>query len=313
MIIQAGQAGAAPSRFRPRPARLLALFAALMFAPGCAADEGSVTPGPTRALTDTASPPSTRTPTPTPSSAGTDGDATPVPMSVYFPVPSPSGFRLAREIVDVPGGTITGAIEAMIAGPRDPDYLASWNPETSVLATSEDDGVITLDLSAEARRANTDATGADLLAQQLVYTATEAAGELGSAVLLLIEGEPVVGLWGELTWDEPVGRADVDAVRAAVQIDVPVQRQYVTSETTTISGEVLGTGPVVWRIVDAVGTEVTSGEVLPDTSTDPPAFSVTVELGVGRYTVEVSVPDPDDPTGAARVIDTRGFSVHLAA
>lgn len=311
MIMRARGARGALSQVGLRGARLIALGTGLVLVAGCASTDGvSETTGASVSPTGTAG--TTATPLRTPS-ADSEVNTDPVAVLVYFPLQTPSGPRLARELVDVPGGTITGAVEAMIAGPRDPDYLASWNPETSVLATSEDDGVITLDLSAEARRANTDATGADLLAQQLVYTATEAAGDPDSAVLLLIEGEPVVELWGELTWDQPVSRADVDAVRAAVQIDAPVQRQYVTSETTTISGEVLGTGPVAWRIVDAVGAEVASGEAIPDTSMDPPTFSVTVELGVGRYTVEVSVPDPNDPTGAARVIDTRGFSVHLAA
>ncbi|NCD19398.1 MAG: hypothetical protein EOL89_05385 [Actinobacteria bacterium] len=258
--------------------------------------------------------PETPVTTPATPSGGAEVNAAtdPVPLFVYFPVQTPSGPRLARESIDVPGGTVGGAVAAMIAGPRDPDYLASWDPGTTVLSASEDDGVISLDLSAEVRRANTDATGTDLLAQQLVYTATEAAGAPDASVRLLIEGQTAGALWGTVAWDEPISRADVTAVRAAVQIDAPVQRQYITSETTTISGEALNPGPIAWRIVDAVGDEVASGEVQPDEETDPPSFSVTVELRVGRYTVEVSVPDPNDPSGAP-VTDTRAFSVHLGA
>ncbi|NMM17036.1 MAG: GerMN domain-containing protein [Cellulomonas sp.] len=43
------------------------------------------------------------------------------------------------------------AVEAIIAGPTDPDFTTTWNPATAMLGASRVDGAIVVDLSADAR------------------------------------------------------------------------------------------------------------------------------------------------------------------
>ena len=46
-----------------------------------------------------------------------------------------AGLRLTREIRDLAAtDPATAAVEAMIAGPEDPDYFSPWNPDTTVSA-----------------------------------------------------------------------------------------------------------------------------------------------------------------------------------
>lgn len=151
---------------------------------------GSPAPGP---------PPRTSVPASSPSPVT-------VAVDVYYVVDTPGGLRLVGERRDVPrSAAAESAIAAMISGPDDPAYSTTWNPKTRVIAVSRRGDQVTVDLSADARRANVGSAGAALMVQQLVYTVTSATRPT-DRVRLLIEGEPAGELWGVLAWDEAVGR-----------------------------------------------------------------------------------------------------------
>jgi elongation factor G len=140
---------------------------------------------------------------PTPSSPSSSATATPVSVGIYYTVDTRTGFRLVREIRDLPGvDPGVEAVEAMIAGADDPDYSTTWNPDTQVLGVTESGGTIEVDVSADARTANVGSEGAGLMVQQLVYTVTGALEAENADVQLLVEGQPAGELWGTLSSEE---------------------------------------------------------------------------------------------------------------
>jgi hypothetical protein len=263
---------------------------------GCASGNGAENGGGTTAPVDT----------PLPTASTPAGTAT---ATVYFTVDTRAGLRLAREQRDVPADDpATGAVEAMIAGPDDPDYATTWNPETQVLAVERGDEAITVDLSEEARTANVGSPGAALMIQQLVYTVTEAIDE-SAPVQLLIEGEPAGELWGAVSWDEPVAREDPVDVRTFVQIDTPREGAEVTSPVTVTGDANAFEANVPWRVLDEGGQEVEAGFATTTAGQEFAPFSFTVELEPGTYTVEISEDDPSDGAGGTPMVDTKTITV----
>ncbi len=256
----------------------------------------------------------TTTPEPGPSEPTPTGSSTPTAGSseetaVYYTLDTRTGFRLARESRDVPAGDVaTGAVEAMIAGPQDPDYATTWDPGTTVLGVTVDGGVVSVDLSADARTANVGSELAALMIQQLVYTVTSAT-EPDASVELLIEGEPAGELWGAVVWDSPVGRDDPLDVVLLVQIDQPREGATVTSPVT-VSGEAVSfEANVPWRVLDSSGAEVQTGNTMTSDGTAIAPFSFDLTLDPGTWTIEISEDDPSDGAAGTPMTDTRTFTV----
>lgn len=253
-----------------------------------------------------------------PSTEATDPKITGAPTAVpfedvwvtaYFMVDTRAGLRLARERQSVPDDDVTTAVEAMIAGPVDPDYTTPWNPQTEVLSVSVNAGLVTVDLSKVALTASIGSERAALMIQQLVWTATDAAGQPEAAVILLIEGEGPDDLWGAVRWDEPVRQADPMDVRALVQLDVPAEGEEFAAGAVEISGEAAAfEANVPWRITDG-GTEVESGSTLSSAGQEFAPFQFTVELEPGEYVVKITEDDPSGGAGGAPMADTRTFIV----
>jgi len=151
------------ARTRDTLGRAALLTASIALAAGCT-DSGA--PGPSGTTPE----PSGTTTAPT--ATATTGE--PIWVTAYFMVDTRAGLRLAREKQDMLDDSVQTAVEMMIAGPLDTDYTTAWNPQTEVLSVSEEAGLITIDLSQDARTANIGSEGAALMIQQLVYTATEA-------------------------------------------------------------------------------------------------------------------------------------------
>jgi hypothetical protein len=254
-----------------------------------------------------------------------DGDGTPEPTetdggttspgvetaeaTVYFVVDTRAGLRLAREQRDVDAADpAAGAVEAMIAGPEDPDYTTTWNPDTEVLGVERADETITVDLSEEARTANVGSPGAALMIQQLVYTVTEAVDEQAS-VQLTIEGEPAGELWGAVAWEEPVAREDPNAVRTFVQIDAPREGAEVTSPVTVSGDANAFEANVPWRVLDEGGAEVEVGFTSTTAGQEFAPFTFDLELAPGTYTVEISEDDPSGGEAGTPMVDTKTFTV----
>lgn len=240
-----------------------------------------------------------------------DSDGATVETYVYYVVDTRNEFRLARELRDVPDGdgAAVAALEAMIAGPDDPDYTTAWNPDTAVLSVQVDGDAITVDLSSEARTANVGSPGAAMLVQQLLWTVTDAVGAPEATVQLLIDGEPAGELWGALTWEGPIARADALSTRVVVQIDTPREGAQVTSPVTVTGDAAAFEANVPWRILDENGTEVESGFTMTGDGTNFSPFSFDVELEPGDYTVEIIQDDPSDGEAGPPSTDTRSITV----
>lgn len=230
---------------------------------------------------------------------------------VWFQVDTPRlGLRLARELRDLPGDdALRAGVEAMIAGPDDPDYGSPWNPQTDVLATSRDGDRITVDLSSEARTANVGSAGAALMVQQLVYTATDAAGAPKAGVVLLIDGQPAGELWGAVAWDGPVTREHPDEVRALVQIDNP-REGAVIAGPLTVNGEAnVFEATVGWRILAEDGEVIDSSFVMTAEGFTFSPFEFGIVLDPGTYVVEISEDDPSGGEGGPPITDTRTVTI----
>ena len=244
----------------------------------------------------------------TPDPTGT-ASATTVNTGVYYTVDTRAGFRLARELRDLPGEEPgREAVETMIAGPVDPDYATTWDPGTEVLGVADSGGTIEVDLSAEARTANVGSEGAALMVQQLVYTVTEAL-DAEAEVLLLVEGEPAGELWGTLVWDEPIGRADPLDVRLLVQIDQPGE-DVTTSSPLRVEGEAAVFEAMLgWRVLDEAGDEVIAGNTMTAEGQTFAPFMFPVELDPGLYVVEIFEEDASGGEGGAPMTDTRTVTI----
>jgi spore germination protein GerM len=233
-----------------------------------------------------------------------------VTVMVYYPIDTRTGFRLAREPREVPDSpSMAGVVETMIAGPDDPDYGAVWNPSTQVNDVTVADGVITVDLSADARTANVGSALAGLMIDQLVYTVTDAAEDPSLAVMLTIDGEPAGALWGAVVWDEPVTRADPMDVRLLVQID-NLAEGAVVSSPVTVSGEAaVFEATLLWKVLDADGAEVAAGFATTSEGQTFAPYAFDVELDPGTYTVVITEDDPSDGEGGESMTDTRTITV----
>lgn len=270
--------------------------AAVLLLTACTTEPGTTNPPATPTDGETT------TPTPEP----TTGE----PVAVYYTIDTRAGFKLARETDDLAGdNVVVSAVEAMIAGPEDPDYATTWNPETEVLGVEQSEGEISVDLSEDARTADAGSEVAELMVQQLVYTVTEAAGDEEATVELLIEGEPAGELWGVLDWSEPVSRADPLDVRLLVQIDEPREGAEVESPVTVSGDAAAFEANVPWRVLDENDAEVEAGFTMTSEGQTFAPFSFEVELEPGTYTIEISEDDPSGGEAGTPMTDTKTVTV----
>jgi hypothetical protein len=266
-----------------------------MFVTGCGTegdggDGRDGTPGPSATVT-TSAPPVARQ------------------AAVYFVTDTRTGFRLTREWRDLTGSDVAkAAVEAMIAGPLDPDYATTWNKGTRVLSVNREAGVIVVDLSREARTANAGSEVAARMVQQLVYTVTEAI-DRSASVRLLIEGEPAGELWGVLEWTAPVRRERPVDVRMLVQIESPGEGATVQSPVKVVGDAAAFEANVPWRVVDESGAVVKEGTAMTSAGQRFAPYSFSVDLPPGDYVVSVSEDDPSGGEGGTPMQDTKSVTV----
>lgn len=238
------------------------------------------------------------TPSPSPPSAKS--------VLVYYLVDGRDGLRLAREPHPVQKVAGTGAVEAMIAGPDDPDYTSPWNRSTAVHSVTVKGPVVTVDLSGAARTANVGSAGAELMMQQLVYTVTEVLGHRRK-VRLLVDGKPAGELWGAVSWDQPVGRADPVDVRQVVQIDTPSDGASVASPVHVAGDADAFEANVPWRVLADDGRVVKSGHTATAEGFVFSPYAFDIKLKPGKYSIEIV---EDNPSAAGQLTrDTRRVTV----
>ena len=278
-----------------------ALLVLLVLLTGCVRPGGEPTSGPTEPATTAPTAEPTQSPEPT---------AAPADTWVYYLLDTRAGLRLAREAADVDGDdAVRLAVERMIAGPSDPDYSTPWNPSTTVLGIDIAGGALSVDLSEDARTASIGSAGAALMIQQLVYTATDAAGDEAMPVMLTIEGEPAGELWGAVVWDEPVTREDQLDVRLLVQIDEPQEGATVTSPATVSGDAAVFEANLLWSVLDAAGTEVQAGFTTTAEGQVFAPYEFVLELEPGEYTVVISESDPSDGEAGTPMSDSKSITV----
>lgn len=269
---------------------------------------GGPSAGPTNAATTVAASPS-----PTASSGSTAvPTATVAPRAqalVYFQIDGPNGARLVREPRSVTRGTpARGAVEAMLAGPDDPDYIGPWNPGTRVLGISDTAGVITVDLSGEARTANVGSAFAALMKQQLIYTVTEQLGS-GKRVLLHIDGAPAGELWGATEWATPEPRGDWSETLLLVGIDNPAEGATVASPVVVTGQAAVFEATLPWRVVTSEGATVQEGVAMTAEGMTMAPYRFEVTLPAGEYVIEVTEDDPSGGEGGPLDVDNRSITV----
>jgi hypothetical protein len=151
-------------------------------------------------------------------------------------------IRLYREFRKVEAGDgsdqakTTAAITAMLeqGSAFDPDYSSGWPVTATLREVSIDADTVTVDLSGAATN-RVGAEAAQQAVQQLVWTATAASGKPG--VRLLLDGEPVSELWGHVSVDGVLTRADPLGTVALVWLIDPQHGATVpTTFTVHVSG-----------------------------------------------------------------------------
>ena len=131
-------------------------------------------------------------------------------VAVYF---AGDAGDLVAEARPVPAGTgpLDAAMGALAEGPASPDLIAALPPGTRVLGAAVEDGVATVDLSADFEAGYPPGGSAAELAAvaPLVRTAAEAAGT--GRVRILVEGRAPAPAGGQLDLSEPLSPEDVAA------------------------------------------------------------------------------------------------------
>ena len=224
-------------------------------------------------------------------------------LDIYYLAGWGTDERLAREVHRIAAGAprddrAIAAISAMLATPaEDPDYSSGWNPTTRVLSVRQVAGVITVDLSPEARMAQLSGQAAEATAQQLVYTAT-AAYDSDDPVQLLVEGQPAGMMWEAVDWADPLARAPDLETRLLVLIESPRQGAVV-ERTFRVTGEAANSEAVIgWSLESPPGTEALSGTAMAAAGDRLAPFDFAVSLPAdqpaGQYLLVV---EQDDPSG----------------
>lgn len=272
-------------------------------------DSVSPTPSPSGVSSAAASPSASPTPgSAAPTASGAPGART-VGTYVYF-VPTDSFPNLVRELKQVSAETpARGALEAMLAGPSDPEAANLWNPATRILGIAKHGDVITVDLSREALDFNLGASYEGFMVDQLVWTVTEAFAPT-DRVLITIEGREFAT--GHNVYDRPMGRGDGTQSAVRLLIDTPAHGATVSSPVRVTGLAAAFEGTILWEVR---GPDPNSGVVAEGVAqTDegmtlaPFAFDLP-PLDPGTYEVRVTLDDPSGGEAGPPASETKVFTV----
>lgn len=274
---------------------------------------GSGTTGATVAPSATgSSDPSGTVTGPGPSSTPAGKQLTGIP--VYWIGQSAGAARLYREFRTVPdaGGRVASAIAAMTRmKPLDPDYRTPWSPASRVTVRQRG-AALTVDLSADAIAGrDVGSEVADRAVQQLIYTATAAAGSTTiRTVTITVDGKPA-DAWGVVRLGTPMTRAPQVDVLSHAWLTAPQEGERRPAGTVTFGG--YGTSfeaTFGWTVADGSGKAVANGFATGGTGTGGfGSFTFAAKLAPGEYTVELRTDDPSDGEGPGPMRDTKRFTV----
>lgn len=219
-------------------------------------------------------------------------------MPVYFGGTYGGRTMLYREFHRTTAAALTGAVEAMLAGPADVDYASLWPRGTSLVALTRSGPVVTVTLSSPPLLTATGAAGFGATSvQEVVYTVT-AADPTVQAVTVAYPG-------GRAT---AVVRAPGIQVLASVWVLAPAQGAAVSSPVTLSGTASVFEAVVSWEVDRADGTPVAHGSAMtPIAAPGRGPWAVTVTLPPGSYLVKAYAVSAKD--GSHTWPDTKRFTV----
>ncbi|GAB3245855.1 GerMN domain-containing protein [Arthrobacter pigmenti] len=242
---------------------------------------------------------------------------------VYWLGESAQSVYLYREFREAEnrGDPITTAISAMTTEqPLDDDYFNPWQPASSVAASISPDGVITVDISADAFSRPLDAGMARRAVQQLVYTATAAAASSGLIsqdeqiqVVILVDGHTGYRAFGQVTLGEPMVR-DASLVAPVWVID-PQDGTVFKGHKVTINGRGTARDSTLGWEITAVGDTMSRPVAEPMTGSvklgqdHAGAFTFSVTLPKGNYELRIFQGDPGAKRSQQQFVDSKDFAV----
>jgi hypothetical protein len=277
--------------------------------------------GPSPSATDSSAVPSE----PAPSSPSSPSTGAPVETGNALPVYwlGEQGSRLAlfREFVGAgpsdPAARVQEAVTRALSGsPADPDYRTAW-PRGSAATTSVAGGQIRIDLNAAATSGT--AMGSEVAqrsVEQLVWTATAAAGE-NLPVRVTVEGA-TPDLFGTVALAQPFLRAGGEGdPRALVWITSLSDGEMVKPGALRVTGEGVNAfeNTLTWRL-ERDGATADQGffgvEGARGAAVDlgqRGTWSLGLDLDPGSYTLTVEVPDESGGESTIRWFDSKRFTV----
>lgn len=287
------------------PRKLIAVLSAALLISGCtgAPTAPPTTPAPT-------APSASQTQEPQSPTRGPPPEGTQALVYFMIEIDAQRGPRLAREPREIdPDNPIKSALEAMIAGPVDPDYSTPWPKGTRVLEVSQSGDEITVNLSSEARKANVGACCERVMVHQLVWTATEVSDPEAS-VMILIDGQPAGETWGHMSWDKAVKRGDPLEDLLTVSIDSLAEGAKVSSPLTVTGQAIAFEATLPWVLKSGDGSVIKEEVTYTLEGQQFSPWRLTLELEPGSYVLEMHEDDPSGgDSGFAPDVDTRAFTV----
>jgi spore germination protein GerM len=242
---------------------------------------------------------------------------------VYWIGRSNDNAFLYREFRDVPDqeNPVTRALRVMMSQkPLDPDFFTPWQNPKKLATSISGKNVITVDVSADAFNSNVDAAMAERAIQQLVYTATAAAASAGLIdsgqqvqVVVLVDSHTDYVAFDHVRLGAPTSRSA--GMVAPVWIIDPQEGASVADGSVKISGRsTVQGGKLHWEILKVDGdnakTAYLNGNATASAdSTQSGLFTLSANLGPGRYEVRVAQVDASSDSAKELFFDTRGFTV----
>jgi len=329
---QAGQVEVAPdalptirARINARRAQRRRVFVSLAsLATTAAATVAALAVGFTSCLpTNRGSQPPGGSPTPpgltTPATPTPSGSVAPTTerAPVYFMGLSGGKPVLYWEYHQVPIGDgsvatrIRGALTLSLSGAvNDVNYGSAWSTAVTVRSVTVTSDAIVVDLSG-ATVGSTDPATAKIAVQQLIYTATGVATDMGTTrpgVRLLFDGAPRTTLWGSVPVAGTLSRAPQAEVLAQVWLVSPQEGNTVNP---TFEVHINGSVPeanVILRVRDSGGTIVyEEPQTLSVGGPGRGDIKLPMTLAPGAYTLEAFYESPDD--GSIQALDDHRITV----
>lgn len=182
---------------------------------------------------------------------------------VYYLKSSPTDFYLVREVhqLDKNDSVAQAAVNELIKGtPTTPGAYRVLPADTKVLSIKIDQGLATVDFSAEVLRANVGASGEALGIASIVDTLTELPSI--QKVAFTVDGSAEKGMdwWGHVgLYEQPFSRDLSSVWEPAIWVTSPINDQVIASPLKIAGSARVFEATVSYRLKDAGGNSLASG------------------------------------------------------